>query len=284
MDQGKASVTALRAAVLRAIHQLVDDEPKIITDPIAVRLAEAAAPGAVEAGKQTFSPPDLPVSRAIFVLRSRFAEDELAAAATRGVRQYVILGAGLDTFAYRQPPYAGVLNVFEVDHPATQAWKRESLAAADIPLPSNLSLVPVDFERQKLSEQLMVAGFDSTRPACFSWLGVSQYLPLSVIDETLRFVAGLPSPSTIVLTFVLSDEALTDDERSRKRQFIRMAADRGEAWLTFFHPDELRARLNDLGFARVFHLTPEEANARYFAGRQDGMQVRPLEQLISATV
>jgi methyltransferase (TIGR00027 family) len=270
--------------VLRAIHQLVDDEPKIITDPIAVRLAEAAAPGAVEAGKQTFSPPDLPGSRGIFVLRCRFAEDELAAAATRGVRQYVILGAGLDTFAYRQPPYAGVLNVFEVDHPATQAWKRESLAAAYIPLPSNLSLVPVDFERQKLSEQLMVAGSDSTRPACFSWLGVSQYLTLSVIDETLRFVAGLPSPSTIVLTFVLSDEALTDDERSRKRQFIRMSADRGEAWLTFFHPDELHARLNDLGFARVFHLTPEEANARYFAGRQDGMQVRPLEQLISATV
>jgi methyltransferase (TIGR00027 family) len=139
MEQGKASVSALRAAVLRAVHQLVDDEPKIITDPVAVRLVEAAAPGAVEAGKQTFSPPELPVSRAIFVLRSRFVEEELAVAMTRGVRQYVILGAGLDTFAYRQPPQTNTLQIFEVDHPATQAWKRESLATAHIPLPSNLS-------------------------------------------------------------------------------------------------------------------------------------------------
>lgn len=284
MEPGIASVTALRAAVLRAIHQLVDDEPKIITDPVTVRLVEAAAPGAIEARRRTFSPPDLPVSRAPFVLRSRFAEDELAIAASQGVGQYVILGAGLDTFAYRQPHCAGALHIYEVDHPATQAWKRESLATADIPLPSNLRWVPVDFERQTLSEQLTAAGFDVTRPACFSWLGVTQYLTISAIDETLRFVARLPTSSTIVLSFVLADECLPGDELDRKRQHVQMSAERGEPWLTFFGPDELCARLHDLRFARVFHLTLAEANARYFAGRRDGMQARPLEQLISASV
>jgi len=266
MDRSKASTTALRAAVSRAIHQLVDDEPKIISDPVTVRLVEAADPGAIETGKRTFSPPDLPASRATLVLRSRFAEDELAVAASRGVGQYVILGAGLDTFAFRQPPYAGALQVFEVDHPATQAWKRESLATADIPLPSNLRWVPVDFERQTLSEQLTAAGFDATRPACFSWLAVTQFLTLPAIDDTLRFVAGLPTPSTIVLTFVLMDECLPDDDRDRKRQVVQMTTELGEPWVTFFRPDELRARLHGLGFARVFHLTPAAHGSLIFRG------------------
>jgi len=270
--------------VRRAIHQLVDDEPKIFSDPLAVRLVEAAAPGAIEDGLQTHSPPDLKERRAIFVLRSRFAEDELAVAATRGVTQYVILGAGLDTFAYRQPPYAGALQIFEVDHPVTQAWKRESLAKASIPTPSNLHWVPVNFERQTLSEQLTTAGFDSMRPACFSWLGVTMYLNRPAIDDTLRFVAGLPASSTIVLTYVLSDDTLTDEDRTRKRYFAARAAALAEPWLTFFDPDELSARLLSLGFGRVFRLTPDEANGRYFAGRADGMHVTAFEQLISATV
>ena len=196
----------------------------------------------------------------------------------------MVLGAGLDTFAYRQPPYAGVLTIFEVDHPDTQTWKRASLATADIPLPANVRLVPVDFERQTLSEQLTAAGFDAERPACFSWLGVTQYLTLPAIDETLRFVAGLPAPSTIVLTFVLADDALPGDEQARKREHVQMSTQVGEPWMTFFRPDDLRTRLHELGFSRVFHLTPEQANACYFAGRQDGMHLRPLEQLISATV
>ena len=287
MDQGKASVTALGSAVSRAIHQLVDDDPKVFLDPVAVRLVESSAPGAVEAGMKRFSPPDLKASRArgaVAVIRSRFAEDELAIAAMQGIDQYVILGAGLDTFAYRQPQYAGALHIYEVDHPATQAWKRECLAKADIPLPSNLSWVPVDFECQTLPEQLAAAGFDGSRPAVFSWLGVMQYLTLTAVDETLGFVAGLPSSTKIVLSFLLSDDALADDERERKRQIGQAVAGLGEPWLTFFHPDELCTRLHDLGFAQTFHLTPEKANARYLAGRTDGLQLRPLEQFISATV
>jgi len=277
MDQGKASVTALGSAVSRAIHQLVDDDPKVFLDPVAVRLVESSAPGAVEAGMKR-------TRGAVAVIRSRFAEDELAIAARQGIDQYVILGAGLDTFAYRQPQYAGALHIYEVDHPATQAWKRECLAKADIPLPSNLSWVPVDFECQTLPEQLAAAGFDGSRPAVFSWLGVIQYLTLTAVDETLGFVAGLPSSTKIVLSFLLSDDALADDERERKRQIGQAAAGLGEPWLTFFHPDELCTRLHDLGFAQTFHLTPEKANARYLAGRTDGLQLRPLEQFISATV
>ena len=170
MDQGKPSRTALRAAVSRAIHQLIDEEPKILTDPVAVRLTEASAPGAIEEGMKTFSPPERPGSRALFVLRSRFAEDELAVAATQGIGQYVILGAGLDTFAYRQPPYAGALNIFEVDHPSTQQWKRESLAAADIPLPSNLSGRPsTSSARRSRSSWRPPASTARDQPASPGW-------------------------------------------------------------------------------------------------------------------
>jgi methyltransferase (TIGR00027 family) len=172
VEEGQASKTALGAAARRAIHQLVDDEPKVFSDPIAVRLVEAAAPGTINSYLTTVSPPDLKSSRAGFVLRSRFAEDELARAVARGVRQYVILEAGLDTFPYRQPPFAWELRIFEVDHPATQVWKREALVAAGIPSPPNLSWAPVDFERATLLEGLTVAGLDSTRPSFFSWLGV----------------------------------------------------------------------------------------------------------------
>lgn len=284
MDQGKASRTAIRAAVFRAIHQLIDDEPKIVTDPVAVRLTEASAPGAIDEGMKTFSPPERPDRRALFVLRSRFAEDELAVAAMQGVGQYIILGAGLDTFAYRQPSYAGALNIFEVDHPATQAWKREGLAVADVSTPTNLRWVPVDFERQTLPEQLAAAGFDGARPAFFSWLGVLQYLTLPAIDDMLHFVAGLPSPSTIVLTFALSDDALSDDDRRLKYQTMQWAAGLGEPSLTFFRPDELHARLHGLGFARVSHLSAADVNARYCAGRRDGIQMRPSIGFISATV
>src|SRR5262249_44341422 len=124
MDEGQASTTALGAAARRAIHQLVDEEPKVFADPLAVRLVEAAAPGTMAEYLKGPCPPELTSSRAGFVLRSRFAEDELATAAAEGVRQYVLLGAGLDTFAYRQPPFARDLRIFEVDHPDTQTWKR----------------------------------------------------------------------------------------------------------------------------------------------------------------
>jgi methyltransferase (TIGR00027 family) len=284
MEQSGPSRTALNAAVQRAIHQLADDEPKILTDPVAVRLVEAAAPGAIAAGMESRSLALPKGARALTLFRLRFAEDELAKLTLEGVGQYVVLGAGLDTFAYRQPPYAEALHIIEVDHPATQAWKRASLAAAGIPLPSNLSWAPVDFERETLSDRLVSAGFDGERPACFSWLGVTQYLTLPAIDDTLRFVAALPSPSALVLTFIVPESVVPTEEHTALHQLRQMAAGAGEPFLTFFHPDELRARLHEVGFARVVHLTPAEANARYFADRRDGLQARHLEHVMAATV
>ena len=128
------------------------------------------------------------------------------------------------------------------------------------------------------------AAFDSARPACFSWLGVTQYLTHPAIDDTLRFVAALPAPSTLVLTFIVPESVVPPEEHAATHQLLEMAARVGEPFLTFFHPDELRARLHELGFARVVHLTPTEANARYFAGRRDGLQARYLEHVMAATV
>jgi methyltransferase (TIGR00027 family) len=284
MEQGKASTTALQAGVQRAIHQLVDDEPKVLADPVAVSLVEAAAPGAIEGAKRTAGLAGPKGARSLAVFRSRFAEDELAVAAMQGVGQYVILGAGLDTFAYRQPLSAAALQIFEVDHPATQAWKRAGLAAAGIPLPTNLRWAPVDFERDTLANGLMAAGFDGARPAAFSWLGVTQYLTRPAIEDTLRFVAALPAPSTIVLTFIVPEEVWRAEDREALHQFVQRAVIAAEPWLTFYHPDELRARLHDLGFARIVHLSPAEANDRYFAGRHDGLQTWHIEHLMSATI
>jgi methyltransferase (TIGR00027 family) len=282
-QRGPSRTGALNAAVQRAIHQLADDEPKILTDPVVARLVEAAAPGAITAGMETRNVGLPKGGRALVLSRLRFAEDELAKLTLEGVRQYVVLGAGLDTFAYRQPPFAEALHIIEVDHPPTQAWKRASLAAAGIPLPSNLSWAPVGFERDTLSDQLVSAGFDSAQPACFSWLGVTQYLTLPAIDETLRFVAALPSPSTLVVTFIVQESVIPTEEHEALHQILEMTTGVGEPWLTFFHPDDLRARLHELGFARVVHLTPTEANVRYFAGRRDGLQARHMEHVMAAT-
>jgi methyltransferase (TIGR00027 family) len=283
MDVGQASQTAALTATVRAAHQLIDGEPKVLVDPIAIGLVDDATPERIEERRAAFDAPGQRILRSTVVLRSRFTEDQLALAVHRGVRQYVILGAGLDTFPYRQPPFARQLQIFEVDHPATQAWKRERLTAAGITVPTNLHWAPIDFERANLADGLAAVGFDPEQPAFFSWLGVTLYLTLPAIDATLRAVVALPHPTTIVLSFTLPDEDLAGEELEVARWGAQTAAAKGEPWLTRFCPQELCTRLADLGFGTVFHLTPREANLRYFAGRQDGLQAPHLVQLVSAT-
>jgi methyltransferase (TIGR00027 family) len=171
--------------------------------------------------------------------------------------------------------------IYEVDHPATQAWKRERLAAAGVAVPDNLHWAPIDFEQQTLAAGLRGTEFDVLRPAFFSWLGVTQYLTLPAIDAMLSVVAALPSPSTIVLSFMLPDADLPVDEAAAARAVAEDAAKKGEPWLMRIRPHELAARLTRLGFRAVVHLTPQEANARYFAGRRDGLQAPYVAQLIS---
>ncbi|HTF68274.1 MAG TPA: class I SAM-dependent methyltransferase, partial [Edaphobacter sp.] len=199
MQPASPSRTALRVAMRRAAHQIYDARPLVLNDPIAVPiLGETYA----EELRRTPTRPDRPFSvalRACLVARSRYAEDTLAHAVANGVTQYVLLGAGLDTFAHRNPHPN--LRVFEVDHPATQQWKRELLQTSSIPAPSNLTYAPVDFEHHSLAEQLHAAGLDSTIPTFFAWLGVVPYLTLAAFRATLGFIAAQPSGTGLVLDY-----------------------------------------------------------------------------------
>jgi methyltransferase (TIGR00027 family) len=283
MEPQRASDTAAFTAMLRAAHQLIDAQPKILDDPISIGLTDEAAAERIAARRSALLSPNLMVPRAAVVLRSRYAEDLLAQAVEQRVSQFVILGAGMDTFAYRQPAYARSLQIYEVDHPATQAWKRERLAKRDIVVPGNLCWAPVDLEHQDLIPGLQKAGFDASRRAFFSWLGVVQYLTWSAIELTLRAVATLPSPSTIVLSFMLPDDGLTASEAAAARAIAEEAAKKGEPWLTRIQPSDLANRLSHLGFKEINHLSPADAHARYFAGRQDDMRAPHVAQMMSAT-
>ena len=279
-------------AIFRAAHQVLDASPKILDDPLAVGLVEGASVAAIRAAEAEHQTPGRRLARALFVLRSRFAEDRLAEAIRpgvgpgvgQGVGQYVVLGAGLDTFAYRQPRWARHLAIIEVDHPASQAFKQQQLRRRQIAVPDNLAFIPIDFERQDLASDLSPAPFAADRPTLVSWLGVSQYLTIAAIEATLGFVRSLPPGSGIVFTFVLPDALLKGVDLREARSTAAGTEAIGEPWLTRFEPDRLCAWLGDLGFIDCFHLSPAEASARYFAGRTDGLPVPVLEQLIYARV
>jgi methyltransferase (TIGR00027 family) len=283
MQEKTSSFTAVLPAVLRAAHQVLDGSPKILADPVAVGFVDGSSEREIQANAEGLRGHFMTRARATFVLRSRFAEDCLAEAAGR-VGQCVILGAGHDTFAYRQLAWAKRLRIFEVDHPATQQWKRERLTHLGIPLPQNLVFAPVDFERSSLAEGLEKAGFDLNVPAFFTWLGVTQYLSEPAIDQTFAYVASLPSPSQIAFTFVLPDDAVGPEEKKWAELSANISASRGEPWITRHEPRAWSDRLRRLGFSQVFHLAPADAEARYLRGRTDGLPTPRLEQLMLATV
>jgi methyltransferase (TIGR00027 family) len=216
--------------------------------------------------------------------RSRYAEEELALDVRRGVRQYVILGAGLDTFAYRNPHPEGVLHVFEVDHPTTQAWKRARLKEIGITLPSNLTFAPVDFETQTLAEGLWGAGYDPGKCTFFSWLGVTEYLTIEAVMATLRFIASAPVGSGVVFDYMISPSLLTPAQRSRFDALAQRVASAGEPWQAFFDPRLLTRDLRAMGFGYVEDKGPEEINARYFKNRKDGLRVGSLSHVMNAQV
>src|SRR5271170_5528793 len=269
MEQSIASRSALRVALRRAAHQ-IHDSPVVFNDPLAVAiLGEAYA----EELRRTPLRPDRPFSiglRAFLVARSRYAEDNLSRAVAAGVGQYVLLGAGLDTFAYRNP-HAG-LRVFEVDHPATQQWKRELLERSGIPIPESLAYAPVDFERQSLSAQLEAAGFDDHAPAFFAWLGVVPYLTLAAFRATLGFIAEQPEGSGVTLDYGQPREALPFLERLAHDSLASRVQRAGEPFQLFFTPAEIAAEF--AGFRSLEDLGSAEINARYFRDRTDRLAVR----------
>lgn len=272
MDPARPSRTALRVALRRAAHQLYDMPPLVFEDPIAIRILGRHAaelertPGPMANRKPR---PHSAAMRAFVVARSRYAEDLLAGAVEAGVTQYVLLGAGLDTFAHRNC-YPS-LQVFEVDHPATQQWKRELVAKAVLPRPSALTYVPVDFEHQALAAELLAAGFDPSRPTFFSWLGVVSYITLEAFRRTLGYIAQQPERTGVVLDYeqpkaVLPRlEQLARDSRSYRAGLV------GEHFKLFFTAAEIATELK--AFRELQDLGTAELNARYFAGRADRLNM-----------
>jgi methyltransferase (TIGR00027 family) len=270
MQEGKFSRTAQRVAIRRAAHQLLD-QPRVLDDPLALRIIGADAAEALRSNPKedhAFSR----AFRAFMAARSRYAEDELARAVAHGVGQYVVLGAGLDTFAYRNP-HAG-LRVFEVDHPDTQAWKREQLQAAGIAIPPSLTFVPIDFEKQTLADGLGRSGFDGNAAAFFSWLGVTPYLTREACTTTLSFIAKMPAGSGVVFDFAVDRALLNAGQRQALDALSERVARYGEPFQLFFDPEKLQDELKRLGFHRTEFLQGKEINARYFKDREDGLLVR----------
>jgi len=268
----------------RAAHQLLDD-PKVFDDPVAIRIIGRESASVLRADPHQFEATPLsPYLRAFVAARSRYAEDELNLGVRRGIRQYVILGAGLDTFAYRNPYPESVLHVFEVDHPTTQTWKRARLEEVGITLPGNLTFAPVDFETQTLEEGLRSAGYNPDKGTFFSWLGVTEYLTTEAVMVALRFIASAPVGSGVVFDYMISPSLLTSARRSRLDALSRRVASAGEPWQAFFDPEVLTKDLRAMGFGYVEDRGPEEINARYFKNRKDGLQVGSLSHLMKAQV
>jgi methyltransferase (TIGR00027 family) len=253
----------------RAAHQIYDAAPLVFSDPIAVPILGAEYLPEIERTRFKLHKPHSVALRAHMIVRSRYAEDLLAKAVANGVSQYVLLGAGLDTFAYRNP--FAQLHVFEVDHPATQQWKRDLLSASGIEVPSSLTYIPVDFEHQQLATQLAAAGFDRTRPAFFAWLGVVPYLTHAAFRSTLALMASCASGSGIVMDYGQPRSALpyleqlAHDSLSSRVQLV------GEPFQLFFTPHQMATELS--GFHNLEDLGSNELNARYFSGRSDNLML-----------
>jgi methyltransferase (TIGR00027 family) len=279
METGKASKTALRVGIRRAAHQVME-KPRILEDPIAVRLV---GPGYARDMKRASHKVGRDF-RAFMAARSRYVEDRLAEAVSRGVAQYVILGAGLDTFAYRNPFPS--LRVFEVDFPATQQWKREMLQAAKIALPGNLTFVPLDFEHKALAEGLAEAGFDAGAPSFFSWLGVVPYLTLAAFRATLGVVGQLPAGSGVGFDYAVAPETLSPVGRTAFDRLSDRVAAAGEPFQLFFTPAEMEAELRRAGFHRFEQVDSDQLNDLYFKERADGLKLSPVKlgRLVTAWV
>ena len=269
MEKGKASKTALRVAIRRAAHQLMD-QPPVLNDPIAVRLNGSGYRGKMGRASHRVGRD----FRAFMAARSRYVEDRLAEAVLDGVMQYVILGAGLDTFAYRNP--FSKLRVFEVDFPATQEWKRGMLDEAGIALPAGLTFVPLDFEHQALAGGLAEAGFDAGSMAFFGWLGVVPYLTMEAFRATLEAVAQMPAGSAVSFDYALAPETLSPVGRTAFDALAGRVAAAGEPFRLFFTPEKVEREVRRAGYTRLEQVDSERLNELYFQNRADGLKLSAL--------
>jgi len=259
--------------VRRAIHQQID-RPLVFEDPLAIKMVDPAHLTDEMAAARLL--------RAFLVVRSRFAEDTLADAVSAGVHQYVLLGAGLDTFAYRNP--YGDMRVFEVDHPATQAWKRSILETAGIAASRLLTFVAIDFERETLAEGLAQAGFDAEQPAFFAWLGVVPYLTAYAVAHTLHFIGSRKPRSGVAFDYATDPALLPPAQREAAHTLAARVARAGEPFRSFFDPNALAGVMRRSGFSIVDDWDAHRINTRYFSGRSDGLRVAGAGRLMRAVV
>jgi methyltransferase (TIGR00027 family) len=257
MQPGKPSQTALAAASHRAAHQVLD-HGRIFRDPLALRILGDEGRAAVEVARDQ---PAGALMRIFIAARTRFAEDALAAALNRGVRQVVVLAAGLDTSAYRNE-WPGV-RVFEVDHPDTQAWKRGMLESAGITPLSALTYAPIDFERQTLAEALAGAGFDEDAQTFFIWLGCTPYLSKEAVWATCAFVGALPGGGHVVFDYAMPLATIDDADRAELARTSARVAEVGEPWISFFEPQEVATGLWAAGFTDIEDIGRSEIDQRY---------------------
>ena len=273
--------TAVRVALWRAMHVQIDPPPHVLEDEIGLQLADPddgwrRRPDMDLQGTRLF--------RASIVARARFVEDLVVEQAGRGIRQYVILGAGLDTFAQRRPEIAERLKVFEVDQPGHQAWKRQRLIELGFGIPEWLRLVPVDFEAgESWLERLKAVGFDANQPAVVASTGVSLYLTKEAIAATLRQIATLAPGSTLAMTFILPREFSDPEELPGRDAAERGARASGTPFISFFAPAEMLELAREAGFQGVQHVAAATLAQRYFAGRGDGLRPGSSEALLVAT-
>jgi methyltransferase (TIGR00027 family) len=262
MIQGRRSGTAERVAMRRAAHQLWD-EPVIFRDPLAWAILSDEARERIRTGIEAENGnPWARGLRAFIAVRSRFAEEEIAKAAERGVRQAVILGAGLDTFGYRNRHPE--LQVFEVDHPATQAWKHERLRNGEIGIPESVRFAPVDFERDTLAHGLAAAGFREDEPAFFSWLGVVPYLSREAAFGTLGLIATLPPGSGVVFDYAIPRERMSEQEQLAFDRLAERVARAGEPFRLFLDPERLAQSMLAMGFTAIEDLDGGAIRKRWF--------------------
>ena len=273
--------TAVRVALWRALHVQQDLAPHVFQDEIGLKLVEPPEDWRSRPDMSPFTRP----FRASIVARARFIEDLVTDQLTKGVNQYVILGAGLDTFAQRRPDIASQMLVFEIDQPCPQEWKRQRLVSLGFGIPAFLRLVSVNFEMQEAwRARLIASGFDSAKPAVVAATGVSMYLTKDANKAMLKEVAALAPRTTFVMSFMLPIEMADPEARPGIERAAAGAKANGTPFLSFFTPDEVMSLAKSAGFREVQHVSAEALTQRYFADRTDGLRVpRNSEELLVAT-
>jgi methyltransferase (TIGR00027 family) len=274
--------TAVRVALWRALHVQFDSLPHILEDEVGLKLVN---PDPSWRQRPDMHPQGTSGYRAAIVARARFIEDLVTEKLDGGVNQYVILGAGLDTFAQRRPEIASRLRIFEVDQPGTQDWKRKRLAELGFGTPNYLRFVPVNFEAgDSWREKLLASGFDAGQPAVIASTGVSMYLTKEANLMTLRQIASLGKGSILAMTFILPLELTDPEEQAQHQMIYDRARAAGTPFISFFEPSEIMALAREAGFGNTKHVSKNDFVSRYFSNRTDGLRPSSGEEFLIATV